>query len=219
MDAFANGMLLFQLDECKRMAHFENSNLVRQRKAINRNLTVFPGATSGVNSSADRATADVPVIRHPDIRSAASDSSTDPIVSKSSSVRAHTPHSRSHLAVHYQMWRIPRIVKRRTRPIQVEELFKYAFLLASHYVEPGSDPHPPVVSQRLFALDTINDDISSKPSRKKQKVGSSSARGTTNTFLEPSFDYVFPRQTFFRNEDRIVSIGNRSRLGLSLAEL
>lgn len=99
---------------------------------------------------------------------------------------------------------------KRTRTVQVGQRSNKALLFTSHVVVSGSDPHLPAESQPVFRTDAIDFEIIPEPSRKKQRMGSFSARGTTNNRSGPeTFDEVVPKHPPVGFEERVDSIGKR----------
>lgn len=161
-----------------------------------------------------------PVSRHPDVQSASPTLSAHLIRPEISRLHSRPLPSATHPPAHCRTLQVSRIPRKLTETVQVSKLFRKAHIPTSHDPAPGSDPLPPTESQPKFASDAIDGEITTDSNRKKQRVGSFSASGTTNTRLEQgSYDDVFRGQPPVGQEYRMFLIGKSVKAALASLQI
>lgn len=131
------GSCLFRWDRGERMEQLEHCNLLRQKRAMKRMRTTLLRTGPDVGSS------QIPISRHPDLRTAMSTSNADLVVLKRSKVRLGTAQKASRPPVQCRESRVSMTPKERTGTVQLRERSKNVSLSMSHDLASGSIRHPP----------------------------------------------------------------------------
>lgn len=176
-----------------------------KKKPVRHMRTMFLDTALDVSSSS------TPVSCLPNLRAATSTLSANLIAILSSRLRPQTAHSASYRSAKCGESWVSRMLKKRTKPVQVRELSRKATLLTSHNRAPEREPYSPTKAQLESASVAIHNDIAPDLNREKQRVGSALARGTVNNQQEVgSFNDFIPRQSPVGYEHSMILIGNQT---------